>query len=364
MIIQKFTNINYSFFGVAKDGSLFSGDFRNKEIYKEDVEQDPRPLLYADYYSSWDYWLLFGELETIWDAASANLQVAEERFVEVNEIPSEIGYSSNHDQLGSKVWLDNKTGIKGVMPIMLPKENGAKGLIQLCQENNVKLSASIGGWSMCKHFPEVAADPVKRTRFVSDCQKLIDMGFDGIDIDWEYPGTIPGMNFSGSDDDYENFAILMEEIRETIGSDKLLTAAFSCDPRKLEKYDWNRLQNSMDYFNMMTYDMEGGWSTETGHNSSLYGPADTDYSSGLNYSWNKTFNYLVNIKGIPAEKINMGIALYGRGVITEDSAALNTETSKSDLWIDPDGYINSALDIESWGRNPLSHRRCIIKCSA
>ena len=120
---------------------------------------------------------------------------------------------------------------------------------------------------MCRHFPEMAADPVKRARFIEDCKTLIDVGFDGIDLDWEYPGPFSGMNFTGSDADFENFAILVEEIRAAIGPDKLITAAFSADPRKLVGFDWPRLDGAMDYYNMMTYDMAGGFSDKANHNA-------------------------------------------------------------------------------------------------
>jgi chitinase len=63
--MSKFTILNYSFFGVAVDGSLHSGDHRNKNIYKESEVQQPKELLMSDIYSSWDYHLVFGELAPV-----------------------------------------------------------------------------------------------------------------------------------------------------------------------------------------------------------------------------------------------------------------------------------------------------------
>ncbi len=49
---SQYTILNFAFFGVARDGSLHSADYRNKQIYEANAVQDPRPLIYEDIYSS------------------------------------------------------------------------------------------------------------------------------------------------------------------------------------------------------------------------------------------------------------------------------------------------------------------------
>ncbi len=328
---SKYTILNYSFFGVAVDGSLHSGDLRNKQIYQPGVVQQPADLLYGDPYSSWDFHILFGEIENINYISPA-----------VKERAEALGYQVT---VGGNSWSHPEWGLSGTLPLPLPKEgSGAKGLLELAHQNGVKVMASIGGWSMCKHFPEMAADATKRARFIEDCKKLINMGFDGIDLDWEYPGPFPGMNFTGTNADYVNFENLVQEIRNAIGPDKLITAAMAADYKKIEGFNWSKLATTMDYFNMMTYDFNGGWSNIAGHNAPVY---PYDGAEAPDFNWQTLLSKMKGM-GVPVNKINFGAPFYGRGVVTNGVADINAPTIKTNVTIQPDGPISTAADYTNW----------------
>lgn len=327
--------VNYSFFGVAKDGSLHSGDLRNKDIYKPGSVQEPGSLLYTDVYSSWDLHILWGELEYLWSFPGNEAWEADK----LEKVKAQ-GFVQNGNG-----WKHTPSGVTGEMPLPLKVEGGAPGLIDLANEKGVKVMASIGGWSMSKHFAEMVADPAKKERFLADVDKLMALGFHGIDIDWEFPGQA-GMNFQGSPEDFGLFEQLMEDIRARIGDDKLLTAAFKAVIPALEPFNWDRLSKSMDYFNMMSYDLNGGWSEVTGHNSPLH-PYPEEEFQGLTLSDLK--EWMVNERGIAPEKINLGAAFYGRGVqTTEAKAYLGAPTDKRMINMSVDGPVNSAVDVANW----------------
>ncbi len=327
---SKYTILNYSFFGVANDGSLHSGDFRNKNIYMDGQVQEPADIFCTDIYSSWDLYILFGQLDIVQYISSDVATRAAEQGFDV--------------EVGGTTWSNPTWGLYNKdLPLPLKTENGAGGLLDLAHENGVKVMASIGGWSMCKHFPEMAADATKRARFIEDCKTLMNIGFDGIDIDWEYPGY-GGMNFDGSNDDFANYTILLQDIRDAIGSDKLITVAMSAAPSKLEGFEWSKLVNIVNYFNMMTYDFNGGWSNIAGHNAPLY---EYDGAEEPDFNWQATLEKLTE-KGVSPAQVNMGSPFYGRGVVCNGTADLNVATVKTSVTIQPDGPVSTCADYTNW----------------
>ncbi|MGB0460762.1 MAG: glycosyl hydrolase family 18 protein [Opitutales bacterium] len=337
--LRKYTILNFSFFGVAVDGSMHSADYgepdrwKNRDRDRADWnDQDPQPLLHEDLHSSWDYYILFGGLK---------------RTHSLTQEAKDAGFELKAGASNRWVWPEK--GLEGAFPIPVPDPDGAPGLFELAAEHGVKVMASIGGWSLSQHFPDLS-NATKRAKFVEECQRLIQLGFDGIDLDWEFPGDFWGMNFKGSDADYETLALLVEDIRKAIGEDKELTIAFHSIPNRLEKHKWSRLLAVTDYFNLFGYDFGGGWSNKANHNAPLY--TYTGQESDAQFSLSDTINYIENTLQLPLDKFNIGYPSYGRGVVTSaTTATVGSPTIKTNVNIAPDGPVDTAADLESWPKN-------------
>ena len=200
-----------------------------------------------------------------------------------------------------------------------------------CHTNNVKLLISIGGWSFSGNFSAIAADPIKRAQFASDCQTMVQLyNLDGIDVDWEYPGYSDGTaDHNGVPADKQNYTIFLQQIRNaltaiepTMGKSLLLTAAVGAAPDRQADVEWNSVKNILDIINVMTYDFYGAFDNTTGHNAPLY-PA-----IGVNngYSCSEAINNLLGY-GVPSSKITMGIAHYGRSTMCSNAVGIHVPST-------------------------------------
>ncbi len=179
----------------------------------------------------------------------------------------------------------------------------------------VKVMVSIGGWTLSDNFPKIAADTVKRARFASECVRILkEYRFDGIDIDWEYPGYA---EHKGGPGDKENFTLLMQAIRDSIDAygkkiryKFLLTAALGANSPNFEHIEYDKVSKIFDYMNLMTYDYNGTWSPDANHQTALYEP-----TGGWGGSIDRSLKELVEKYGMTTEKFNLGVAFYGRSLL-------------------------------------------------
>ncbi|XP_058464835.1 acidic mammalian chitinase-like [Malaya genurostris] len=172
---------------------------------------------------------------------------------------------------------------------------------------NLKTLATIHGSSAT--FSRVAADSGLRWQFAESARDLcIQYGFDGIDINWEFPGTAAGEN-----DDKTNFVHMLSDLREVLSSSGLmLTAAVGAAQfRAQQSYDIPSVSKLVDFLSLMTYDFNGSWDNFTGHNAPLFdGPSDrTNFQRTLNV--NHSVMYWLQ-QGAPKDKVVVGIPLHAR----------------------------------------------------
>ena len=197
-----------------------------------------------------------------------------------------INYAFGHvNNSFNGVRIDNEERLKRIC--LLKEQNPA-----------LKVMLSIGGWGSGK-FSEMAADETFRKAFAADCQRVVlEFGLDGIDIDWEYP-TSSAAKISASPDDTENYTLLMKDIREAIGNNKLLTLASVANAKYV---DFRAIEPVVDFVNIMSYDM----ASVPRHHSPLFRSENT----GRTTSAEAVIAHLE--AGVPKEKLVMGMPFYGR----------------------------------------------------
>lgn len=217
---------------------------------------------------------------------------------------------------------------------------------------HLKINISIGGWTYSKFFSDAAKTDASRKKLVSSCIDQYIKGnlpveggyggagaaagiFDGIDIDWEYPGSAGGhLGNHYAPEDKQNFTLLLKEFREQLdaygtangGKKYLLTSALPAGQDKIKYIETDKIGAYLDYANIMTYDMHGAWDSDgpTYHQSPLYSPAgdptDPIAPGTQKYSIDNAIDSWIDgnpaygiTGGFPANKLTLGYEFYYRG---------------------------------------------------
>ena len=193
---------------------------------------------------------------------------------------------------------------------------------------NVRILLSIGGWTRCGWFSEMAYTQEGRDSFVKCCMDLLKTypWLGGFDIDWEYFGGNPnGDRVSGEPDDHgcpiwgtaredsRNLMLLAKQLRETMAAEygegaKKLTACACGSTWTLTMQDWGLVAPYMDMINIMSYDMAGVWDRKTDHASEI---VQTRAAS----------DFIHSTYGVPYEKLCIGTPLYGTDMLMEQIPA-------------------------------------------
>ncbi|XP_078403907.1 acidic mammalian chitinase-like [Cetorhinus maximus] len=179
------------------------------------------------------------------------------------------------------------------------------------KNENLKTLLSIGGWNFgTQKFSAMVSTSENRQIFINSVIKFLrGFGFDGLDIDWEYPGTQNKHFFTLLAQ--EMVAAFEAEAKSTGKPRMLLSAAVPAGMALIEmSYEVSQLGQYLDFFNVMTYDYHGSGSIVTGENSPLYPLPNNNHYTNLYFNVNFTMNYW-RIQGAPSEKLNIGFATYG-----------------------------------------------------
>lgn len=227
----------------------------------------------------------------------------------------------------------NKAGLAGdfaVRPTLIQDEANFR-LIKALKAKGIKVLISIGGWSFndlkdpqgmgqktAGLFSRMIATKATRDEFIQSAKTFAKRyGFDGIDIDWEYPGDL---SRGGRAEDFDLFPLFLQECRAAFKEENppliLSYAAPAAVPAgvpneyrqdKKRYYRWQAsLSSHVDRITIMAYDYHGPFNEPplTGVNA----PLDSDGESSLSIS-DTLKSYLDS--GVPKEKILLGLPAYG-----------------------------------------------------
>ncbi len=268
---------------------------------------------------------------------------------------------------GEKIEMDESLGYYGQFNLMHT---------MMEKYPDVTVLASTGGWAASRSLWLVTDSEANMRKFASSAVEFVrKYGFDGIDIDFEFPSETSG---SGNPGDFD-----LSESRRSGISDRytqliqILRETFDAAAKEDNKYYWvtsavsasswvlggqtnSDFLDYLDFVSIMSYDYHGGWNTYVENQANIYpDPADTETTQmalpTLGFDW----SYKYYRGKIQSEKILMGVPYYTRGwsnVSGGDGTGLHGSsgtpaTGNENIWCDLD---TNEKEVPA-GANPLWH---------
>ncbi|KAJ0424780.1 hypothetical protein BJY00DRAFT_326015 [Aspergillus carlsbadensis] len=185
-------------------------------------------------------------------------------------------------------------------------------------KEEIKVFVSIGGWTFSDNdtstqplFGEIAADSTKRKTFANNVVHFMKQyGFDGVDLDWEYPGA---PDRRGNPEDTANYVLLLKTLREVFdasGGDFGVTFTAPSSYWYLRWFDLPGMMEYADWINLMSYDLHGVWDSTN--------PIGSIVQAHTNLTEIKLATELFWRAGIQPAQLVMGFGFYGRSFTLSD----------------------------------------------
>lgn len=167
----------------------------------------------------------------------------------------------------------------------------------------------VTGWSFTDPgptrtaFSDMASTAGNRKKFIDGCMQFMHTyGFDGVDLDWEYPVA---EDRGGKKADRANYVTLAKEMKAAFGNKYGISMTLPTSFWYLQHFDLVGIQDSIDWFNLMAYDLHGIWDKDSKFVGPYIAPHtnDTEIDLGLDLLWRA---------GVTPDKVVLGQGWYGR----------------------------------------------------
>jgi chitinase len=199
----------------------------------------------------------------------------------------------------------------------------------------LKVLISIGGWGWSTHFSDAAGTPASRQALVSSCLDIFIKGnlplldgkggpgsaaglFDGVDIDWEWPGSSGDVDTVYRPEDKQNFTALAAEFRKQLDAYGRhtrkhydLSAFLPAAPAKIDAgFEVKKIFKYLDFGTVQGYDFHGPYETGTNQQSALRAPRNSPVAN--DFSDTQAIGDWLH-RGAPARRLVLGVPFYGQG---------------------------------------------------
>ncbi|PVI08690.1 glycoside hydrolase family 18 protein [Periconia macrospinosa] len=183
---------------------------------------------------------------------------------------------------------------------------------------DLKVFVSIGGWTFSDNgtktqpvFGDIARSSSNRQKFADNLLRFLNFyGYDGVDLDWEYPGA---PDRGGRKDDTDNYVELLKTLREKFsasGRDLGITFTAPSSLWYLRWFDLPGMMKYADWVNLMSYDLHGVWDRDNPIGSIVQAHTNlTEIKLAVELFWRVD---------IAPSQIALGFGFYGRAFTLAD----------------------------------------------
>ncbi|KAH6681679.1 putative glycosyl hydrolase, family 18 [Halenospora varia] len=248
-----------------------------------------------------------GDSTTSSSSNTTHLSSYHKRNATTTSIPTQPVMYSNHTTMNhTYLPMANGTSLYGNL----------KALYLLKQKNRfLKTILSIGGWIYSPAWSTILASAEKRQKFATSAVALMkDVGFDGLDFDYEDNDALKNPNITGTAEQLVDLIRLtrsemdMYAHRSDAEGPFLLTVSCPASPFSYKLLKLKEMDVFVDFWNLMAFDYSGQWSTHAQHAANLYPDPEANASLVDTHSG---VTYFTKYMGIKPRKLNLGIPLYG-----------------------------------------------------